>query len=375
MMQIRFNKPQIEEADIEAVSRVIRTGWLSRGPETVAFEQELLGYLNLDPSSFFCIALNSCTAGLHIALTYCKKELDIKYAIVPPITFPATINACIHAGIRPIFVDIDPSTGLMNLHQVKNLIELLGPSKAVIVPVHLYGQALDLRELKDYLIVSDSAHALETKLDNWSLPELSKFSAYSFYATKNITTCGEGGALIVQTQDEKLKEFLEVYSLHGVTKGAWKRYLKHEYKPWEAVENGFKYNITDVSSAMGRSQLTRIDKNLRRRHLIASVYDSVLKDKTPKLNSFTSIHARHLYPIFVNDRDKFISEMAAKGISVGVHFPNLALHRAFLNVPCPFGNRYAMEFGAKVVSLPFYPDLTEDEIDYILSAVTSSKFF
>lgn len=325
-----FGSPKVEEGEIAEVVETLRSGWLSTGPKVAKFEKNFKQFIG----SKYALALNSCTAGLHLSLIAAgiKKGDEV---ITSPMTFAATANAIIHTGARPVFVDIDINT--MNIDP--NLIEkkITKRTKAII-PVHLAGRPCDMDAIMDIAkrhrltVIEDAAHAIEAKYKGKKIGTIGHLTAFSFYVTKNLVT-GEGG--MVTTNNKEFAEKIQIYGLHGMSKGAWKRYSDKGYRHYQVVYPGFKYNMMDIQAALGIHQLNKINTNLERREEIWQHYDKALSGlplKTPLSPEPNTIHARHLYTVLLDinklkiNRDEFQHALYKQNIGTGIHFVALHLH-------------------------------------------------
>ena len=249
-----FGRPVIGNAEIEEVMDSLRSGWLGTGPKVQRFERALENYVGVP--HIRCVA--SCTAALMLAM----KVLDIgagDEVILPAMTFIASANAIEHAGAKAVLVDSDPVTGLMDLDAAEAAI---GPRTVAILPVHFAGRPIDMdrvgamRDRHKILVIEDAAHAIGAEWNGVRIGSHGNLTAYSFYATKNITT-GEGGA--IAAPDAYVTERVERLALHGLSLGAWERFSDAGFKHYDVVEPGFKYNMTDIQAAIGIHQLSQLD--------------------------------------------------------------------------------------------------------------------
>ena len=315
--------PTLGEAEIAEVVDSIRSGWVTTGPKVKRFEDEFAAYVGAKHA----IAVNSCTAALHIALS----ALDIgpgDEVIVPTMTFCATANVVEHLGARPAIVDVTAS-GHIALAAVERAIT---PRTKAIVPVHYAGEACDLDELQaiadrhSLAIVEDAAHAVGTDYRGRKIGVHGRAVAFSFYATKNMTT-GEGG--MITTLDDALAARMRMLALHGMSRDAWKRYTEAGSWYYEVVEPGYKDNMTDIQAAMGIHQLRALDNFIARRRQIAARYDAAFADLDeiilPRRRPDRT-HTYHLYPIRLAeerlrlDRAEFMEALRARRIGTSVHF-------------------------------------------------------
>jgi len=365
MNKIEFFKHNIDEKDIENVNSVLKSIFLTNANITKEFENSFSKYIN----SKYSVAVSSCTAALHLSLL----ALDIgngDEVITTPMSFVATSNAILHVGAIPVFVDVEKETGNIDA----NLIEKAITNKTkAILPVHLYGNMCDMKKIKviadkyNLKIIEDAAHCIEGERDGVKVGELSDTACFSFYATKNITS-GEGGAII--TNDTKIADLLYQLRLHGINKDASSRYTD-KFQHWDMEVVGWKYNISDIQSALLLGQLNRIDENLKKREALSQYYEKKLDElnidyiKVPE----NTKSARHLFVILVDDRDKTIAKIQEKNIGVAVNYraiPELKFYKKHYNT---LNYPYSKSIGDKCISLPLYPKLTINEIDYIIDTL------
>jgi dTDP-4-amino-4,6-dideoxygalactose transaminase len=354
----------------------LRSGWITTGPKTKKFEEDFKNF----SGAKHCVALNSCTAALHLA--YAALDLGPgDEMITSPMTFAATANAAVHLGAKPVFADIMPET--LNIHpdEIENKIN--DKTKAVTV-VHYIGQPCKMDEIKqiagskNIAVIQDAAHATESEYKGRKIGSICDMSAYSFYATKNIT-CGEGGALTVNRDD--LIDKIRILSLHGMSKDAWKRYSKDGYAHYEILYPGYKYNMFDIQASLVMHQLKKIEKFWALRKQFVEKYNDGFKDieqiKTLKIMPDLK-HAYHLYSIILKTemlkctRDEFLAELQKLNIGVSVHFTALHLHPYYRDT---YGYRrgdfpnaeYASD---RLVSLPLFPMMSPEDVEYTIAAVT-----
>jgi dTDP-4-amino-4,6-dideoxygalactose transaminase len=326
-----FALPDIGDEEIAAVVDCLRSGWVTTGPKTRQFEQLFAAYLG---DGVEAIAVNSATAGLHLAL----EALGIgpgDEVIVPTLTFTATAEVVRYLGAQPVFVDTDPDTLNLDLQALEAAI---GPHTRAIIPVHYAGLACDMDAIMDLAriyglkVVEDAAHAFPTRYKGKLVGTLgSDVTVFSFYANKTMTT-GEGGMVV--TRDAALARRIRMMRIHGISQDTFQRYTSRS-PAWfyEVVAAGFKYNLTDLASAMGIAQLAKIDRFLTRRQCLAAEYNTALRGlplRLPALPGAGSTHAWHLYVVRLTDdarigRDELISKLSERGIGTSVHF--IPLHR------------------------------------------------
>ena len=371
-----FCLPDISEAEVEADAAAIRSGWWAKGPRTIEFETAFAAYVGAK----HCIAVNSCTAALHLALlTQGIGPGD--EVITTPLTFASTANTILHVGATPVFADIDPDTGLIDPAEIEKKIT---PRTRAVVPVHYSGLAADLGRIgalcdaHGLFLSEDAAHAVETRYDGELVGHHPRATvSYSFYATKNLA-CGEGGALV--TDDDEIAAKARVLSCHGMSAGAWNRYGKEGSWRYDIEEPGYKYNMFDIQAALALTQLSRMDDMQRRRFEAVAVYEEafagvpeLILQKTPNYCH----HSRHLYVLRIDPqrltitRDQFIEELKARNVGVSVHF--IALHtmsayqKRFGYRPEDFPKAYA--FSESEISLPMYSTLGVENARYVADAV------
>ena len=269
-----FGSPLIEENEINEVIQTMRSGWLGTGPKTAQFEQMIKDYVG----SKYAMAVNSCTAGLHLSLISAGIKPGDE-VITTPMTFAATANVICHVGAKPVFADVDRAT--MNIDPKEIEKKITDKTKAIL-PVHLAGRACDmdaiiaLAQKYNLKLINDAAHSLETEYHGQKIGRFGDLTSFSFYVTKNITTV-EGGMIV--TDNEEFAEKIKVYALHGMSKDAWKRFSDEGYKHYQVIFPGFKYNMTDIEATIGLEQLKRIDKFVKKRKQLASLYKKYLKSK------------------------------------------------------------------------------------------------
>jgi dTDP-4-amino-4,6-dideoxygalactose transaminase len=372
-----FALPDIGEEEIAAVAAAMRTGWLTSGPSTTAFEQEFADFLG---GCVHAVAVNSGTAGLHLAL----EALGVgpgDEVIVPTWTFTATAEVVRYLGADPVIVDVDPLTLNIDLDAA---VAAITPRTKAIMPVHFAGLAVDregvakLADKYGIKVVEDAAHAHSTmSAGNLVGKGSSDAVVFSFYATKPMTT-GEGGMVV--TPDEQIATRIRTMRLHGISSDVFDRY-RSTTPSWyyEVAAPGYKYNLTDPAAAMGRVQLRRSFEMRDKRAAVAARYDEAFSGLPLRLPAHATegdTHAWHLYVTRLTDdasvgRDVFISEMARAGVGCSVHFIPLHIH--------PFWrSRYGLSDGqfpvataefARVVSLPIFSSMTDSQVDKVIETV------
>lgn len=370
-----YGSPLIEQEEINEVIASLKSGWLGTGPKVKKFEEMFKGYKN----SNFAIALNSCTAALHLSmLSIGIKSKD--EVIVPSMTFAATANAVIHAGGTPIFADCKKNT--MNIDPL-DIERKITPKTKAIIPVHFAGRPCDMDALADIAnrhklkIIEDCAHAIEAKYNGGKTGTFGELGCFSFYVTKNIIT-GEGGMII--TDNEDYANQIKILALHGMSKDAWWRFSDEGYKHYQVIYSGFKYNMMDLQAAIGIHQLPRIKKYWKRRQEIWNRYNEAFKDLPvfiPRSVESSSKHAYHLYTLMLDidhlkiTRDEFLNEMTKQNIGVGVHYIALHLHPYYKHTygykSGDFPN--AEWVSNRTVSLPLSAKLKDEDVQDVIEAV------
>ena len=370
-----FHQPLIEEADIEAVVGVMRSGWLTTGARTREFEAEFARYVGASHA----LALNSCTAALHLALA-AVGVTEGDEVILPAMTFAATGEVVQYFKARPVLVDCAPGSFQADPAEIERAIT---PRTRAILVVHYGGAAADLDAIlaiahsHGLRVIEDAAHALPTRYKGRMIGSLSDVTCFSFYATKTITT-GEGG--MATTENLDYAERMRSLSLHGISRDAYKRYTAEGTWRYEILEAGYKYNLTDMQAALGLTQLAKCDAMRARRESIAQSYTGQLASKdafeAPIVPSAAE-HAWHLYPLMLNldaltaGRDRVIEELKQRGVGTSVHFIPLHLHpcyqQGFGYWPGQFPN--AEHQFERVVSLPIYPSMTDEDVECVIEAL------
>jgi dTDP-4-amino-4,6-dideoxygalactose transaminase len=373
-----FGAPLIGESEIDEVVATLRSGWLGTGPKVKMFEAAMAEYTG----SKHAIAVNSCTAALHLSLLAAGVGPGDE-VITTPMTFCATVNAIIHCGATPVLADIDPSTFNIDPNEIQ---AKLSPKTKAVVPVHFAGRLCDMAQItaiaeqNNLQLIEDCAHAIETtSSDGQKAGTFGNFGCFSFYVTKNVVT-GEGGMIV--TDDDDLAQRLRILSLHGMSKDAWKRFGNEGFKHYQVVEPGFKYNMMDIQAAIGIHQLARIESTWLRRQDIWARYQEAFKSLPLLLPADvgTDKHAYHLYTIGIDlehnkvSRDAFLDRMTWNGIGVGVHYLSLPEHEYYQK---EFGWHsddfpHARDLGRSTVSLPLSPAMTDADVEDVINSVMRS---
>lgn len=369
-----FGSPVIGEAEIAEVVDSLQSGWIGTGPKVQRFERALEEYIGVDHVR--CVS--SCTASLMLGLLALGVG-EGDDVLLPTMTFAASANAVLHTGARPVFVDSEPLTGLIDLEAAEAAIT---PRTKAIMPVHLSGRPVDLDRLAELAdrhglaVIEDAAHAIGTEWRGGRIGSFGNVTAYSFYATKNITTA-EGGALA--TPDPDIAERIERLSLHGLSSGAWRRYSDAGFRHYEVVDPGYKFNMTDLQAALGIHQLARLDGWIAERAVLCEHYDELLADfpvTTPPAPAPGTRHARHLYQVLLDPdagrtRDEVLDSMTMQWIGVGVHYRAVHLHEYYRERfdlrPQDFP--VAADISERTLSLPLSPKLTPEDQHDVVSAL------
>jgi UDP-4-amino-4-deoxy-L-arabinose-oxoglutarate aminotransferase len=370
-----FSRPSITEEDISAVGEVLRSGWITTGPNTAAFERDFCEYVGCTHA----VALGSATAGMHLLL----KTLEIgpgDEVITPSMTWVSTVNLIVLAGATPVFADIDRDTLMVTPETVAPCIS--SRTRAVI-PVHFAGASVDitaLRELADQNgvpLVEDAAHALGTQYRGHHVGATGT-SVFSFHPVKNITT-GEGGMFC--TDDKELAERISRLKFHGLGVDAYDRQTQGRSPQAQVLEPGYKYNMTDMAAVLGLRQLHRINQFNRKRNQLAARYLEWLEDMDELLPlsipEDTTRHAWHLFIVRLDtdragmSRDEFMERLKEKNIGTGLHFRAVHLQKYYRE-------SMGMEKGAlpntewnsdRICSLPLFPDMTFEDVDGVVEAI------
>lgn len=368
MVNIPFHQAHITDQEIQAVSDTLRSGWLTMGPKTVEFEKQFARYLDVPHA----VSVNSATAALHLAL----KAIGLKAGdevIVPTNTFVATAEVVTYFDAKPVLCDIESVTYNIDPKKIEALIT---KKTKAIIPVHFAGIPCDMTAIgaiaKQYklYVIEDAAHALPAVYQEKKIGTISDMTCFSFYATKTLST-GEGG--MVCTANEEFARSVRINRLHGISRDAWDRYSEHGSWFYEVVDNGCKYNMTDIQAALGLVQLEKLEWMWQRRQAIAKCYQAAFDRAGIQTLSVPKDResAWHLFVILVPNRDEVIEQLKSDGIGVSVHF--IPVHRqpyyqkryGYKILDYPIAERYFK----KTLSLPIYPGMTEAQIQYVIDRV------
>ena len=334
-----FALPLIEAEELQEVQDTLQSGWITSGPRVKRFEAEFAAYVGAKHA----IAVNSCTAAMHLALEAIKLQPG-DLVLTTPYTFAASAEVVRYFHATPVFVDMDSETFNIDPQKLEWTLEELSRKSSrkwipkAVIPVHIAGQPCEMDAIHaaarrhNLVVIEDAAHAIPTKYRGRMIGALSDFTCFSFYATKTLTT-GEGG--MICTENDEWAERCRVMSLHGISKDAWNRYTAEGSWYYEIIAPGYKYNMTDIAAALGIAQLRKCDRMWQRRAEIAHRYTEAFADlpevEVPHVHADVQ-HAWHLYIIRLNlerlhcDRTQFIEQLKAQNIGTSVHFIPLHLH-------------------------------------------------
>jgi len=369
-MKVEFYRHQLGEANLNRFARVMNSIFLTTGEEVALFEKQFADFLG----EKFVIGITSATAGLQLSLL----ALGIKpgdEVITTPMTFVATPLSIMHANATPVFVDVEADTGNIDVNLISAAIT---ERTKVIMPVHLYGHMVDMVNLKrlaqefNLFIIEDAAHCLEGIRDNIRVGQLSDAACFSFYATKSIT-CGEGGA--VSTSNEELFKLLQKLRLHGMSTDAIHRYTK-SYRHYDVDVEGWKYNMYNLQAALLLDQIDEIESRRQKREQIADYYRASFTGypgiEMPTLKPGVK-QGHHLFTIWVNPekRDQILWALQQQGVGVAVNYSVCHLYSLFRR---QFGYKEgdfpkAELIGSSTITLPLYPSLRDDEVEYVAETV------
>jgi len=370
-----FGNPMIEQDEIDDVVDSMKSGWLGTGPKVIRFQEAFREYIG----SKHALAVNSWTSGMHLGLIAAGIGPGDE-VITTPMTFAASVNVILHSGATPVFVDASLPDMTIDVNQIEDKIT---PRTRAILPIHFAGRPcnmdaiMDIAHRHDLLVMEDAAHAIEGMYHGQKIGNIGHLTGFSFYVTKNIVT-GEGG--MITTNNDEWAEKIQIYGLHGMSKGAWQRYSDDGYKHYAVVYPGYKYNMMDIQAAIGYHQLQRIGRYLGMREHIWQCYDKAFQDLpviTPLPPEPDTVHARHLYTLLLDidrlkiTRDEFLQRMHERNIGTGVHFISVHQHPYYRET---FGfqtNDFptATYISERTVSLPLSAKLTDEDVADVIAAV------
>ena len=370
-----YGSPLLAEDEIAEVVATLRSGWIGSGPRVARFQVDFARYLGAPHA----VALNSCTAALHLALLACGVKPGDE-VITTAMTFCATANAIIHSGATPVFADCDRWNGNILPEEIRKKIT---PRTRALLPVHFAGRPCDMRSIMDIArehkltVIEDCAHAIETTLDGRHAGTFGDFGCFSFYVTKNLVT-GEGGMVVTRREEDA--DHLKILGLHGMSRDAWKRFSDEGYKHYRVMMPGFKYNMMDLQAALGLKQLEKVEKYWLQRQAIWERYNqafAALPCFTPPPTVPGGRHAYHLYTLLLDldrlrvSRDEVLAALTKENIGVGVHYLALHTHPFYAETyglkPEDFPN--AQFISDRTLSLPLSAKLSEQDVTDVVSAV------
>ena len=370
-----FCPPSIGEEEIAEVVDTLRSSWITTGPKTKRFEAEFGAFVGAPAA----LALSSCTAALHTALVTAGVGPGDE-VITTPLTFAASVNVIEHVGARPVLVDIEPDT--LNIDP-RQLAAAITPRTRAVIPVHFAGHPVDLdpihalAEKHGLVVIEDAAHASDAKYNGRAIGSGKNPVAFSFYATKNLTTA-EGGML---TGEQEFIDRARLVSLHGMSRDGWKRYDKGGSWFYEVLLPGFKYNMTDIQAALGIVQLAKLDRFQARRRQILVAYQDAFAGWADALELPVErpnvTHAWHLYVLRLRpnalriDRNGFVEELNARNIGASVHFIPVHLHSYYANKyqASPADFPVTRSAYPRLLSLPLNPSMTDQDVADVIDAV------
>ena len=370
-LKVTFNKTHMSNLEIKSVVKALKSGWLTMGPKTIEFESDFKKFIGTNNA----VSMNSATAALHLAL----KAINLKRydeVIIPTTTFVSTAEVVTYFDAIPVLCDVEEFTHNIDVTKIEKLIT---PKTKAIIPVHFAGQPCDMDEIYSIAekynlkVIEDAAHAIPSKYKNISIGSLPKsdITCFSFYATKTLST-GEGG--MATTNNDDYAKSMKINRLHGISRDAWDRYTLKGSWYYEVVDNGNKYNTTDINSAIGVVQLKKQLKLLNKRKRISELYRKGFANNSNIILPFVKNDREtswHLYVIKIEKRDDVIEKLKEVGIGCSVHFIPVHKHPYYRekynlnNEDYPVANKIFEES----LSLPIYPDMTDAEIKYVINNV------
>lgn len=369
-----FAKPSISRDAINEVIACLESGWITTGPRVKQFEEALKHYLQAP----HVLALSSATAGLHLALASLNLEPNDE-VITTALTFIGTFNTIVLAGAKPVLVDIDPTTYNIDVNRIEAAIT---KNTRAIMPVHFAGLPVDLDPLYTLAakyrlrVIEDAAQAVGARYKGKILGSFGDTQIFSFHPNKNITT-GEGGC--VTTRDETLAKKISVLRFHGIDRDAFDRFSKKGSQHYDVIAPGYKYNMMDIQAALGLHQLPQLDSFNQQRKKLVARYKTILQDwpqwTLPCTPNYEHLHSWHLFTPLLNikaagmDRDAFMQQMKDFNIGSGLHYDPPYLYTYYRE---RFGFKpgdfpHADDVCARIISLPLFPDMTEQDQDRVIN--------
>ncbi len=369
-----YARPSITEAELAEVEACLESGWLSTGPRTERFEQALADYTG----AAFALGTNTGTAALHLGLLAVGVGPGDE-VVTTPMTWVSTANVILHAGAIPVFADVDEET--LNIDPARAE-EALSEQTRAIVPVHYAGLPCDMDALTDLArargasVVEDAAHALGARYRGRPIGSIADATMFSFHPAKNMTT-GEGGALVTSREDVAARA--RRLRFHGIDQSPENRFGGRGPASYDVVEAGFKYNISDLQSAIGLHQLAALDERNRRRKELAELYRREIAHldgvRTLGDAAYDYEHAWHMMVVRVDtdrldvDRDGVVEALRERGIGAGVHFVPLNLQTLYLQYAAGASLPNATRAHAEIVTLPLFPDMADEDVARVLGAL------
>ena len=373
-IDVPFHVPMLGEEEVQAVAETLRSGWITTGPRSIEFEKQFAAYIGAKRA----VAAASGTAAIHLGLRAVGVS-EGDEVITTPYTFVASTESILYLGAKPVFVDVDPRTLNIDPACVEAAIT---PKTKAILPVHIAGYPCEMAKLASIAerhgleIVEDAAHALPAEAGGKRIGTIGTATAFSFYATKNLTT-GEGG--MITTDDEAIADRMRILGLHGIQGDAWKRYTKGGRWFYEVVDQGYKYNMSDIQAALGLVQLKKLDGMQAIRHRHDKAFREALADCPlilPPADDKDHRSALHLFIVRLDPartawtREGFIEALREEGVFPSVHFIPVHLHPYYQAMGYRRGMFPNAERGFdQALSLPFYPAMQDRSMDYLLATV------
>jgi perosamine synthetase len=374
IQQIPVLKPSYGQEEIDAVAETLLSGWTGLGPKTELFENKFIDYIGSD----YGIALNSCTAALHLTVLSLQLKPGDEI-ITSPVTFVSTVHAISYAGATPVFGDVESDTLNLNVEDVAN--KITDKTKAIL-PVHYAGHPCDMDALhelcddKGIVIIQDAAHACGAEYKGQKIGSSSDLTCFSFHTVKNLS-CGEGG-MITTNNDWYARYYKEMRWL-GITKSTYDRTANEKVYSWQywVDKLGWKAHMSDINAAIGIVQLAKLDRNNAIRKNLTKIYNEAFADldwlETPVEKDYAN-SSNHLYVIKVpneTDRNNLIKHLKDNNIAPGVHYMPINLHPYYRDIKAivPVAN----QVWKRIISLPLFPDLTSDDQTRVIETVRSFK--
>ena len=373
---LAYALPDTDQTELDQISEALQSGWVTTGPKTRQFEREFADTVGAAHG----IAVNSCTAALHLALEAVGVGPGDE-VITTTFTFAASAEVIRYFQAHPVLVDIDPATLNIDVGQIERAIT---PRTKAIIPVHYAGLPADMTPIMEIArrrgvrVIEDAAHAYPSAYCGTPIGAVSDLTCFSFYANKTMTT-GEGG--MITTQNPEWADRCRIMSLHGISRDAWKRFTAEGSWYYEIIAPGYKYNMTDVAAAMGLAQLAKAQRMYERRAEIARTYDAALGTDpalvTPPRAPAHAQHSWHLYALRLRldqltiDRARFIEELKARKIGTSVHYIPLHMHPYYRETYgyTPGAFPVAAAEYERVISLPIYSRMTDADVNDVIEAV------